>query len=181
MPRATQSNSAILNIIQGCYITIPGGAAGGGEVTINFDYLPEISDSKGSKYNEDPVPGRSSSLANWAYSEDRTISIQLHFYVIDQSDIDTNLKSLRAIESAVYPRDGQGGVSFRPPPVCQIKCGKLLGNDPLCVYLVNYSVKFPTDVAWDEKTLLPYKFDVDTTWRVTYKSSDLPGQDKIVQ
>ena len=47
--------------------------------------------------------------------------------------------------------------------------------------LKSYSVKFPTDIAWDESTLLPYKFDVDTSWDVVYKSMDLPGQERIFQ
>jgi hypothetical protein len=55
----------------------------------------------------------------------------------------------------------------------------LLGAEPLCVVLRNYTVKFPTDVAWDENFYCPYKFDVETTWEAVYKSSDLPGQERI--
>jgi hypothetical protein len=70
-----------------------------------------------------------------------------------------------------------------PPPVCTIKCGKLLADEALCVVLQSYSVKFPTDVAWwegDDGLYCPYKFDVGTTWLTVYTSSDLPYQSRIV-
>jgi hypothetical protein len=49
----------------------------------------------------------------------------------------------------------------------------------LCVVLRRYSVKLPTDVAWDEETYCPYKFDLETEWEVVYTSSDLPGAERI--
>ena len=87
------------------------------------------------------------------------------------------------LESAVYPRDAESGslAPFIPPPVCRIKCGSLLGDRELCVILRSYSVKFPTDVPWDRDTYLPYKFDVDLSWEVVYKSSELPGQGRIIR
>jgi hypothetical protein len=47
--------------------------------------------------------------------------------------------------------------------------------------LKSYSVKFPTDVVWDQDFYVPYKFDVDTSWDVVYRSSELPGQERIAQ
>ena len=106
--------------------------------------------------------------------------MQLHFIVSKPSDVAENLQKLRAIQSAVYPRDGANGAPFIPPPVCRIKCGSLLSaQGEVCVILKQYSVKFPTEVAWNENYFTPMKFDVDTTWEVVYASSDLPGQERI--
>jgi hypothetical protein len=143
--------------------------------------LPDISDSKGASYNDEPIMGRSFPVKTYSYSENRSISIELHFIALKKEHIERNLRWLRLIQSAVYPRDGQGGAPYRPPPVCQIKCGKLLGDDGVCVVLKNYSVKFPPDQVWDQETLLPYKFDVSTSWEVVYASSLLPGQEMIAE
>jgi hypothetical protein len=106
--------------------------------------------------------------------------MQIHLVVSKPNDVTRNLRWLRAIQSAVYPRDGSGQAPFTPPPVCRIKCGKLLSeSEDLCVILKNYSVKFPTEVAWDEENFTPFKFDIDTTWDVVYKSANLPGQERI--
>jgi hypothetical protein len=109
--------------------------------------------------------------------------MQLHFFIVEPNDGLKNLKYLRAIQSAVYPRSGDSEAQttpYRPPPVCKIKCGKLLGDEELCVILQSYSVKFPTEVAWQKDTFCPYRFDVDTTWIVVYTSIDLPFQDRII-
>jgi hypothetical protein len=155
---------------------------------IVMNNLPDISDSKSAVYNQETVIGRSFPLYTYSHSGDRQISIQIHFFAINKVDIKKNLLDLRAIQSAVYPRQGISGEPYRPPPVCQIVCGNLLsGNpasktntlEPLCVILQSYSVKFPTEVAWDEESYLPYRFDVDTTWLVVYTSEDLPFQNRI--
>lgn len=176
MPKATGPSGQLINL-RDCYIFVPNYG------TIYLNNLPDISDGKGAAYNDETPIGRSFPLKTYSHSDNRTISMQLHFYVGKQADVVDNLSYLRAIESAVYPRDQVGGAAnapFVPPPICRIKCGRLLANEELCCVLKTYSVKFPTDVAWDEDFYTPYKFDVDTSWDVVYKSSDLPGQGRIL-
>jgi hypothetical protein len=191
MPKATQPTGK-LQTIDKCYVEIPTSSISGSlpgipisislnsNVRIPINNLPEISDSKQAVYNNDPIIGRASPLHTYHYSDTRNISIQFHFIVTEQSDLENNLKYLRAIESAVYPREGDSNIPFRPPPICKLRCGNLLAVDKdLCVVLQQYSVKFPTDVVWDKDTLCPYKFDVDTTWLVVYSSQDLPTNSRI--
>lgn len=150
-----------------------------GEFKIVLNNLPEITDTKSASYADEVVIGRSTPLKTYSQSDNRNISMQIHMIVSKPSDIGYNLNALRAIQSAVYPREGKEIGPFIPPPVCRIKCGSLLGNNELCVILKNYTVKFPTEVAWEENTFVPFKFDIDTSWDVVYKSSALPGQEKI--
>ncbi len=171
MPRATDNRGRL--IFLDCQIFIPGAG------TIRLDNLPEITDSKSAAYNDEPIIGRANPLKTYSHSENRTITMQIHLFATEESDLQENLTILRALQSAVYPRTGVNGAPFIPPPVCQIKCGTLLADDPLCVILKQYSMKPPTDVAWSEDGLIPYKFDIDTTWEVVYKNSDLPGQSRI--
>jgi hypothetical protein len=192
MPAATIIGGSLVPI-EDCYIAIPcegcdnglsgAGAefASSGEFILKFKVLPDISDSKTASYNDEQVIGRASPLKTYAQSDNRTLSVQIHMVVSEAGDIEYNLAAMRAIQSAAYPRnDTSSGAPFVPPPVCRIKCGKLLSQgQELCVVLKSYSVKFPTEIAWDEQTLLPYKFDIDTSWDVVYKSADLPGQDRI--
>lgn len=184
MPKATLPNGSLVPISE-CYIDIPGA------MKIILDNLPEISDTKSASYSDETVIGRSSPIKTYSQSDNRQISMQLHFIISKPADVTENLKKLRAIQSAVYPREGEGGSPFIPPPVCKIKCGKLLSDrGELCVILKNYSVKFPTDHAWFsdsqlgsgqgyDKAFTPMKFDVDTSWDVVYSSVDLPGQSRI--
>jgi hypothetical protein len=186
MPKATLDNGSLIPISD-CYIIIPidgrgrsGLSEGENEIKITLDILPDISDSKSANYNDETVIGRSSPLKTYSNSDNRSITMQLHFIVSKPSDVTENLQKLRAIQSAVYPRDGANGAPFIPPPVCRIKCGSLLSaQGDICVILKQYSVKFPTEVAWNENYFTPMKFDVDTTWDVVYASSDLPGQERI--
>ena len=174
MPKATISNGDLVNLAD-CYIFVPNF----GPILIHA--LPDISDSKSAAYNDEPIIGRAFPLKTYSHSENRSISMQLHLHARKKSDLFNNLRVLRAVQSCVYPRDDNTGNSpFIPPVVCRIKCGKLLADNELCVVLKNYSVKFPTDVPWDEGTYTPWKFDIDTTWEVVYKSSELPGQDRIM-
>lgn len=184
MPKGSVLNGA-LTPISNCYIDIPGAKK------IVLDNLPEISDTKSASYADETVIGRSNPIKTYSQSDNRSITMQLHFVISKPSDVNTNLENLRAIQSACYPREGEGGAPFIPPPVCKIKCGKLLSaRGELCVILKTYSVKFPTEVAWMgdsqlgtgagfDETFTPMKFDVDTTWDVVYASSDLPGQERI--
>lgn len=178
--KATQSGS--LNNITDCYIVIPNAG------TIILNNLPDISDSKDAIYNGDPIIGRASPMHTYSHSGDRNISMQLHFYIVDKDDAINNLQKLRWLQSAVYPRrgdnDSQASVApFRPPPICQIRCGDLLAQGTaICVFLRSYNVKFDTNVAWDinNETFCPFKLDVDTNWTVAYTSSNLPFQDRII-
>ena len=174
MPKATITGGSLVPI-EDCYLDIPNFGK------IIFDNLPEITDSKSASYNDEVVIGRASPLKTYSQSDNRTIALQIHFFVSRPNDIQENLSKLRAIESATYPReDGTG--PYTPPPICKLKCGQLLSSDSeLCVVCKSYSVRFPTDIAWAEDVFTPYKFDVDTTWDVVYRSSDLPGQDRILQ
>jgi hypothetical protein len=172
------TNNGSLVTLPAMSIFIPGAG------TISLKSLPDISDSKAAVYNNEAIIGRSFPLYTYSHSGDRNLSIQLHFFVVDPADAATNLGYLRMIQSAVYPREGS---PFLPPPVCQITFGYLLAGNPsgaaptpLCCVLQSYSVKFPTEVAWQEQTFCPFRFDVDTSWLVVYTSSDLPYQSRIV-
>jgi len=176
MPAATNIGGALVPI-KDCYIVVPFKSR---DFTLEFYVLPDISDSKTASYNDEAAIGRASPIKTYAQSDNRSISVTIHMIVSKQSDVEYNLIALRAIQSAVYPRESSNGAPFVPPPICRIKCGKLLADEEdLCVILKNYSVKFPTEVSWDEEFFTPYKFDIDTTWDVVYKSNDLPGQDRI--
>lgn len=141
--------------------------------------LPDISDSKSANYADEPGIGRSFPFKNYAYSENRTISWTCHFIVCKDGDQQEILENLRALEACTYPMEGDGSAPYWPPPICKIKCGDLLGDEELCCVLKSYSVKFPTEVAWDQLGYIPYKLDVDLSFEVIYVSSDLPGADRI--
>lgn len=175
MPEATIPGGELIDI-ENCYIFVPGR----GKIVMHS--LPDITDSKSASYNDEPIIGRSFPLKTFSHSENRSIGMQVHFYVRKRADIGINIWNLRALESALYPRGTESGINapFIPPPVCKIKCGSLLADDELCVILKSCSVKFPTDVPWDEEYLVPYKFDVDLSWEVVYRTSQLPGQSRIL-
>ena len=128
MPKGTISGGS-LRPINDCYIIIPIGRE---EYKIILDNLPEISDTKSANYSDEVVIGRASPLKTYSQSDNRSISMQLHFIISKPSDVVTNLRNLRAIQSATYPREGEGEGQdrspFVPPPVCRIKCGKLLSD-----------------------------------------------------
>lgn len=187
MPAATITGGSLVPI-ENCYVIIPCDNCpvgvlrfvSNGEFKLILHSLPEITDTKSASYNDEVVIGRSSPLKTYSQSDNRSITMVLHMIVSKPDDISYNLFALRAIQSAVYSREGINGAPFTPPPVCRIKCGQLLSlSGDLCVILKNYSVKFPTEVAWDEDTFVPFKFDIETSWDVVYKSSDLPGQERI--
>lgn len=170
-----------LNPVPDCTIEIPGAGKNRSVGIVQFNNLPDISDSKGAIYNNETIIGRSFPMYTYSHSGDRQISMQMHFFIINQGDGERNLNYLRMVQSALYPRNGNSsGVPYLPPPVCKMRCGNLLATEPLCVILQNYSVKFPTEVAWDEITYCPYRFDIDTNWLVVYDSGDLPYQDRII-
>jgi len=180
------TNNGRLVELPDCKITIPGASLESnysnlpnpsGEILLNN--LPDINDTKSAVYNGENIIGRSFPLYTYSHSGERSISMQLHFLIVNPNDGYRNLQYLRMIQSAVYPRKGTSS-PYQPPPVCTIKCGSLLDDKELCVILTSYSVKFPTDVAWEENTYCPYRFDVDTSWLVVYTSEKLPYQEDII-
>ena len=46
--------------------------------------------------------------------------------------------------------------------------------------MVSYSISYPTDVAWNEEFMLPYKVTIDCSWHVVYNNTSLPGQERIL-
>lgn len=174
MPKATIP-SGLLSNIENCYLEIPDY----GRIILNN--LPDVSDSKSVVFNSEGIIGRSSPLHTYSYSDTRTISIQFHFVAMYREDFFYNLQDMRALQSCAYPREGKSPSPFRPPVICKLKIGNLLANQQdLCVVMQQYSVKWDTDIAWDEETLCPYKFDVDTTWMTVYTSADLPYASRII-
>jgi len=174
--------------IEKCYIIIPNFGK------IILDNLPELGDSKGALYNDEPILGRSTTMTTYSHSEKRTITMTIHLFVTSDSALGSNanneivpgtvfnnLKIIRGLQSALYPRDDiNNGAPFIPPPVCRIQCGRFLADQDLCVILRRCSTKGGTDVVWDEESLLPYKVDVDLEWDVIYMSTELPGQSRII-
>lgn len=178
MAKATSPSGRLIPI-DNCKLSIPGYS------DIVVTNLPDIGDSKNAVYDGTNIIGRSSPLHTYHYSDTRNISIQFHFFITTSSgsgSAEQNLNDCRAIMSCAYPRAGSGGAPFSPPPICTFRCGNLLAVDQdLCLVLQQYSIKWPTDVAWDLDTYCPYKFDIDTNWMVVYTSPDLPDQSRILK
>ena len=204
------TNFGNLNPVDRCTIEIPLNGVGSSQgdpnkYVLTMNNLPDITDTKSAVYNNEPIAGRSVPLYTYSHSGDRTISMQIHFFVVEEGDANRNLEALKIIQSAVYPCQDPADTTYpyTPPPVCKIKCGSLLASRQhhLCVVLQSYSVKFPTDVAWYDEDLLdggmpnnndhysnrktssdycPFRFDVDTTWLVVYSSEELPFQTRII-
>ena len=187
------NQSSNLRVIKDCYVDIPinvyadfisqNSPFKSKDYRIFINNLPDITDTKSASYSDTTVIGRSSPIKTYSQSDNRSISIQFHFFATQEFDLNKNISDLRAIQSATYPREGDGGAPFIPPPVCKLKCGSLLSDNELCVILKNYSVKYPTDVTWAQvgEYYFPIKFDVDTTWDVVYASAVLPGQSRIFE
>jgi hypothetical protein len=180
------TNNGSLNPIPNCYIDIP---VAGTVHRICMNNLPDVSDTKSAIYNNEGIIGRAFPLYTYSHSGDRQINVQIHFFAVERSDVNQNIQDLRAIQSAVYPREGIGRTPYRPPPVCKIQCGNLLVGNParsappedLCVILQSYSVKFPTEVAFDSETITPYRFDVETSWLTAYSAEELPWARRIYE
>ena len=186
---ATQANGT-LNPLCKCWMRVPGynnSNFGDGDGKITLRVLPEISDSKTAAYNDEPIMGRSFPLKTFSHGENRVINMNCPFIVTAKEDILRNISDMKALESAVYPREGSGNNPYQPPPVCQLQCGSLLDSRtsrhlpaPLCVVLRSYSVSFPGEVPWDQAWYLPYRFTVNLQWEVVYVTEKLPGQEQIM-
>lgn len=142
---------------------------------ITLKILPDITDTKSATYVSDPAPGRSSPMLTYAYSDPRTISTELHFMITKFDDIEENLKAIRIIQQLVLPGPQSGVAPFTPPPVVRFVCGVLMdGSEGLCLVLKNYSIRYPTEVAWDTVTFIPYRFSISCSWEVVYPCNKLP-------
>lgn len=193
--KSTKPDGSLRGIEQ-CYLCIPGATlpphdniyktVGDGTTNRSYclllDNLPEITDTKHAIYGEENVIGRASPVHVYSWSGTRQISIQFHFFITQPGDNMYNLACLRAIASCIYPQPGSGGIPFVPPVICSFRCGNLLANNKdVCVVLQQYSVQFPTDVAWDEETFCPMKFDINTNWWVVYTPTNLPTNKRIME
>ena len=150
--------------------------------TLYFDNLPDISDKKSAKYNDETGIGRTAPFKVYANSENRMITCECHFFVQQESGPQsaTAIKNtLRWLEAHVYPQQAQTG-TYVPPPIMEIKCYENLADETLCVVLNNYNVKFDPAVPWDEVEGIPYKLDVSLDFEVVYQSADLPYAEDIV-
>jgi hypothetical protein len=172
MGKATNGNSLVS--VEQCYIK----PSTCGQITMQG--LPEITDSKGATYNNEPIIGRSTPLSTYSHSDIRTINWEIPFYITVAGDIQQNLSSIFCLESLVYPIDGAGS---GPPPTAQLKCGSLLerSGKEICAVLRNYSIRFASDVSWDDasQTYLPYKCVMSTTWEIVYPCDQLPQSTMI--
>lgn len=176
MPRGTE-NSGRLAVLPNCKIITPCG-------TICLRILPDISDSKAAHYAPENAIGRSSPLITYAYSEPRMINTELHFMTTVTDDINDNWRAIRIIQSLVYPGTAvaDGAAPFTPPPVVKFICGGLLdGSNGLCLILKSYNIRYPTNVAWDEQTYLPYQFSISCNWEVVYACKNLPSNNCLTQ
>jgi len=196
MTKATLPSGDLIPI-EDCFIRVPvptGSTAANSQI-IELKALPDISDSKSASYNDEPIIGRATPIKTYSHSDNRVISMTLHFFIVKEEDIQGNLETLRLLESIVYPRDPQNrSTPFSPPPVCGLRCGDLLAkNIEVTAILKNYSVRFPTEVPWATseggvgsggnpgmQPYTPWQFDVSTNWEVVYTSERLPGQDRII-
>ena len=176
-----------LQPIENCYIESDLQAAGAlysmGETSkLIFDNIPDISDAKSANYTDESAIGRTAPFKNYAYSENRSINVDLHMFVQEESgnqSAQAILDTLRWLEAHVYPEKGTGGF-YSPPPIMKLKCFDLLEKNDLCVVLKSYNVKFDPGVPWDEDTGIPYKLDVSLTFEAVYKSDKLPYASDVV-
>jgi len=160
--------------IKNCYIK-------SGNITLEMKVLPDISDGKTAQYSDESGIGRSAPLKVFSHGETRSIGWTVHFIAESEEESLQNLYDLRFLESLVYPDAGTSNVLMKPPPVVTIECGQMLGDGGICAVLKNYTVKFPTDVMWDNDTNLPMKFDVDLNFEVVYATFNLPGSRRILE
>lgn len=181
MPFATD-NVGKLDKLKKCSVTIP---TGEGNLLVLQPYvLPEMSESKSASYADEAVMGRSFPIKTFSHSENRTINMKWKVIIMDDASLQEAVTALNAFRSCVYPLDGTRSAPYYPPVICTLDCGILTATGisaGVCCVLRSYAVAFPTDIAWDEDFLMPYRFDIDLVWDVVYAAEDLPGRDKILE
>ena len=186
--RATNKDGKLIPL-KDCYLQsdlAANGALYGGNSAVQmfFDNIPDISDKKSAKYNDETGIGRTAPIKAYANSDNRAITAECHFYVQESTDGMNNqsaqaiVRTLRWLEAHVYPR--KASAPYAPPPIMQIKCMQNLSDMPMCVILLDYNVKFDSQVPWDEETGIPYKVDVSLSFEVVYNSGNLPFAEDIV-
>jgi hypothetical protein len=149
------------------------------KIPIDLNILPDFNDSKQASYNDESIPGRSFPFKSFNAGETRTISFTIYFLSTSDEELTKNITYKRLLESATYPRDNESTGLSMPPPICQINCGELFGDNTTDVILRRYATKYPRDVVWNQIKMVPYYFTMDTEWDVVYANSDLPGQERI--
>lgn len=172
MSLATTS-SGILNYLTDCYISVGG-------VKIFMNNLPDYSDSHDAAYATETGVGRSLPTKTFSNGGERKISWTVHFIADTEEKLELNLRAYRLLQAATYPRALVGNLPYLPPPICKVKCGRMLGDYELCVVIDSCNYKAPTDVPWSDNGYIPYKFDVDLNLSVVYDSANLPGAERII-
>lgn len=185
--KSTQDNGNLVPLTNKCYLSSSLSSTGtlyssGESDTLVFDNLPDISDKKSAKYNDETSIGRTAPFKVYANSDNRGLSVDCHFYVQEQSGAQSAQAikdTLYWLEAHVYPMKPENG-TYSPPPMMKIKCFDLLSKDELCVVLRSYNVKFDPQVPWDDDLGIPYKLDVTLDFEVVYESASMPYADDIV-
>jgi len=183
--RATNGDGR-LEKIEDCYLQSDLSANGNlyasdNSIQMYFDNIPDISDKKSAKYNDETGIGRAAPIKAYANSDNRNISVECHFFVQKKSgsrSAEAIMTTLRWLEAHVYPK--RASAPYAPPPIMKIKCKDILAIPPLCVVMLDYNVKFDSQVPWDEETGCPYKVDVSLNFEVVYNSANLPFAEDIV-
>jgi len=183
--KATRKGGRLLPIDE-CYIWSEMPAAGplyskGDTNYLYFDNIPDVSDKKSAKYNDETGIGRTAPFKIYSNSENRGISCECHFFVQQASGPQSAkaiLDTMRWLQAHVYPKEPEGG-TYIPPPIMQIKLFKNLSEEPLCVILTSYNTKFDPSVPWDEEYGIPYKLDISLEFEVVYQSENLPYAEDI--
>lgn len=158
-----------LNSLPQCYIVVD-------NYTIEMDILPDISDSKSTNYANENAIGRTAPFVIFSNGELRNVSWTCHFICKKEGDTQKYMKHIRALQSACYPTNESG----HPPPICRLYCGTLLSTSELCAVLKSYSIKYDTNVPWEEDDLIPYKLDIDLQFDIVYNQSELPVSNDIL-
>lgn len=198
--KATDSSTFNLTPLPDCWIMLPG--SGFKDDKIRLFALPEITDTKEAIYSDQTVQGRSSPVKTYSYSSNRTISLIMHLYVTQNSDIERNLKIIRAISALAHPEYNN---TYLPPRVAKLKCGRLISDDPdgANVILRSYEVTYETEVQWfwqdaiepeqlppgvfgppspgKQGTYMPLHVSIPTQWDVVYDWQKLPGHQDVIE
>lgn len=174
--RKTSLTGGRLASIDECYILTP-------TRKIDLYILPRISDSRSVNYNDEAIMARSFPLKTYASGGNRSISIEIPFLIIDElADPSRIWNDKIELEACTYPQDGtdQDSAPFAPPPICRLKFGHMLGRNGICAVLRSYNVSYPTDVAWYwGEFKIPFYFTLSTQWEAVYRTTELPGSEKI--
>jgi hypothetical protein len=178
MATSTINNGDLKNLL-GCYLQYK-------NTTVYPHVLPEISDAHGAQYSDEPVMGRSMPVKVFNAGSDRTISWRWKFVSTSIKRYEENLKNINFLKSLTYPMDETVNVPFLPPPIVTLKCGALLGSTPVSAVCTSCNVSYPTDVVWGGSDsggtdFLPFEINVETSFSVVYKPSNLPGQERIMK